>query len=157
MILSILSSSPPVSKFDALTPTCRRVGSIPSVFQVERRTKIPLADTDGNPATPADPNWTPLLITPPHQDYPSGHSTLTAAAIAVLAHFFGKNSSIIVYSGSACGRSERIRTELGYEELVEIEEAIRKTIAWKQRNPPSTVNPRQFDYSAQDAAIANLP
>jgi nucleoside-diphosphate-sugar epimerase len=53
--------------------------------------------------------------------------------------------------------SERIRTELGYEELVEIEEAIRRTIAWEQRNPPSTGNPQQFDYSAEDAAIANLP
>ena len=57
-----------------------------------------MADTDGNPATAADPNWTPLLITLPHPDYPSGHSTLTAAAIAVLAHYFGKNSSIIVDS-----------------------------------------------------------
>jgi nucleoside-diphosphate-sugar epimerase len=52
--------------------------------------------------------------------------------------------------------SERIRTELGYEELVGIEEAIRRTIAWEQRNPPSVVNPQQFDYSAEDAAIANL-
>jgi hypothetical protein len=61
-------------------------------------TAIPLADTDGNPATDADPNWTPLLITPAHPDYPSGHSTQTAAAIVVLAHYFGKKSSIIVDS-----------------------------------------------------------
>jgi dTDP-D-glucose 4,6-dehydratase len=53
--------------------------------------------------------------------------------------------------------SERIRADLGYEELVEIEEAIRRTIAWEQRNPPSTVNPQQFDYSAEDAALANVP
>ena len=53
--------------------------------------------------------------------------------------------------------SERIRTELGYEDVVEIEEAIRRTIAWEQRNPPSTVNPQQFDYSAEDAALANVP
>jgi nucleoside-diphosphate-sugar epimerase len=43
--------------------------------------------------------------------------------------------------------SERIRTEAGYEDLVEIEEAIRRTIAWEQRNPPSALNPQQFDYS----------
>src|SRR5260370_41013575 len=53
--------------------------------------------------------------------------------------------------------SERIRTELGYEDLVEIEEAIRRTIAWEQRNPPSALNPQQFDYSAEDAALANVP
>jgi hypothetical protein len=61
-------------------------------------TAIPLADMDGNLATTADPNWTPLLITPAFPEYPSGHSTLTAAGIAVLAHFFGKNSSFIVAS-----------------------------------------------------------
>jgi nucleoside-diphosphate-sugar epimerase len=53
--------------------------------------------------------------------------------------------------------SERIRTELGYEDRVEIEEAIRRTIAWEQRNPPGALNPRQFDYSAEDAALANVP
>jgi hypothetical protein len=61
-------------------------------------TAIPLADSDGNPATVADPNWTLLIITPAHPDYPSGHSTLTAAAIVVLAHNFGKDSSIVVDS-----------------------------------------------------------
>lgn len=53
--------------------------------------------------------------------------------------------------------SERIRTELGYQEPVRIEEAIRRTIAWEQRNPPRTFNPQQFDYVAEDAALANLP
>jgi nucleoside-diphosphate-sugar epimerase len=53
--------------------------------------------------------------------------------------------------------SERIRTELGYEDLVEIKEAIRRSIAWEQRNPPSALNPQQFDYSAEDAALANVP
>jgi hypothetical protein len=42
-------------------------------------TAIQLADTDGNPATTADPTWTPLLTTPPYPDYVSGYSTLTGA------------------------------------------------------------------------------
>jgi nucleoside-diphosphate-sugar epimerase len=49
--------------------------------------------------------------------------------------------------------SDRIRTELGYKEPVELEEAIRRTIAWEQQNPPSIVNPQQFDYFAEDAAL----
>jgi nucleoside-diphosphate-sugar epimerase len=53
--------------------------------------------------------------------------------------------------------SERIRTELGYEDIVEIEEAIRRTIAWEQRNQPGALNPQQFDYSAEDAALADVP
>ena len=59
---------------------------------------IPLADRDGNPATIADPNWVPLIVTPPHLDYVSTHSALTAAAIAVLSHYFRKNSSMVVDS-----------------------------------------------------------
>ena len=51
--------------------------------------------------------------------------------------------------------SERIRAELGYEEPVEIDEAIRRTIAWEQKNPPSTINPQQFGYDAEDAALAD--
>ena len=31
-------------------------------------TAIQLADTDGNPATTADPAWTPLLINPNYPD-----------------------------------------------------------------------------------------
>ena len=38
-----------------------------------------------------DPKWEPLLITPPFPEYPSGHSTQSAAAAAVLAKFFGEN------------------------------------------------------------------
>ena len=52
--------------------------------------------------------------------------------------------------------SERIRTELGYKELVEIDEAIQRTAAWEQRNPPSTINLQQFDYDAEDAALAQV-
>jgi membrane-associated phospholipid phosphatase len=66
-------------------------------------TAIPLADTDGNLATTADPNWTPLLITPPFPEYPSGHSTVSAAAATALAHYFGKNSSFIVDSDVMLG------------------------------------------------------
>jgi nucleoside-diphosphate-sugar epimerase len=53
--------------------------------------------------------------------------------------------------------SERIRTELGYEESVRIDEAIRRTIAWEQLNPPGIIDPQQFDYIAEGAALANVP
>jgi hypothetical protein len=48
-------------------------------------TAINLADTDGNPATIADPEWTPLLTTPPYPDYVSGYSGLTGAFTRSLA------------------------------------------------------------------------
>jgi hypothetical protein len=36
-----------------------------------------------------DPRWEPLLITPPFPEYPSGHSTQSGAAAAVLTAVFG--------------------------------------------------------------------
>lgn len=36
-----------------------------------------------------DPNWTPLLTTPPFPAYTSGHSTFSAAGASVLIHSFG--------------------------------------------------------------------
>ena len=36
-----------------------------------------------------DPKWSPLLITPPFPEYPSGHSTQSGAAATVLTAFFG--------------------------------------------------------------------
>ena len=52
-------------------------------------TAIRAAETDGNPATEPDANWTPLLNTPPFPEYTSGHSTFSGAAATVLADFFG--------------------------------------------------------------------
>lgn len=37
-----------------------------------------------------DPKWQALLITPPFPEYPSGHSTQSGAAAAVLTDFFGE-------------------------------------------------------------------
>jgi nucleoside-diphosphate-sugar epimerase len=50
--------------------------------------------------------------------------------------------------------SARIRRELGYEEPVAMEEAIRRTIGWERENPPDVAFLAQFDYVAEDAAIA---
>jgi len=46
-----------------------------------------------------------------------------------------------------------IRHELGYEEPVAIEEAIRRTIRWERENPPTSAFLAQFDYAAEDAAV----
>jgi membrane-associated phospholipid phosphatase len=61
-------------------------------------TAIQNADIDGNDATIADPSWTPLLTTPCHQEYPSGHSGLSTAAATVLAAFFGDHTTFTVSS-----------------------------------------------------------
>jgi nucleoside-diphosphate-sugar epimerase len=50
--------------------------------------------------------------------------------------------------------SARIRQELGYQEPVAVEEAIRRTIPWERENPPAIGFQAQFDYAAEDAAVA---
>jgi hypothetical protein len=52
---------------------------------------VQLADTDGNPATTADPTWTPALPTPNHPEYPSAHMCVNGAAMAVLRAYYGTN------------------------------------------------------------------
>jgi hypothetical protein len=54
-------------------------------------TAIRAGANDGNPATEPDPNWTPLLITPPFPEYTSGHSTFSGAAAAVLRELAGSD------------------------------------------------------------------
>ena len=61
-------------------------------------TAIPLADTDGNPATSVDLTWQPLFATPAHPEYPSGHSCVSAAAAGVLARYFGEHTHFRVTS-----------------------------------------------------------
>ena len=51
-------------------------------------TAINLADTDGNPATVADPTWVPLLTTPPYPDYPSGYNVVNSTVTHGLENLF---------------------------------------------------------------------
>ena len=55
-------------------------------------TAIQLAAQTGNPDTVADPNWQPLLNTPPNPSYVSGHGAVSGAAAEVLDHFFGTDN-----------------------------------------------------------------
>jgi membrane-associated phospholipid phosphatase len=70
-------------------------------------TAIRGGDTDNNPGTDPDPAWTPWLDTaggtPAHPEYPSGHSTVSGAAAAVLASMFGDDTPVTVTSGTRPG------------------------------------------------------
>ena len=55
-------------------------------------TAIQRADEDGNGTTIADKTWEPLLRTPPHPEYVSGHSGISGAAASILENHFGKEN-----------------------------------------------------------------
>jgi nucleoside-diphosphate-sugar epimerase len=57
------------------------------------------------------------------------------------------------FSQHAVVDTTRIRQELGYQEPIARDEALRRTIEWERANPPA-MDPRAFDYAAEDAAIS---
>ena len=61
-------------------------------------------DTDGNDATVVDETWTPLLPTPPHPEYPSGHSSVSSSMATVLELMFGAGGGPIVVTISPITR-----------------------------------------------------
>ena len=69
---------------------------------------IRAADSDGNPATSADPTWTPLVTTPPIPDYDSAHAVEGGAAAKVFQRFFGTDHiafstcSLTLPAGNTC-------------------------------------------------------
>src|SRR5439155_16501164 len=65
---------------------------------------IRLASTDGNPDTEEQADWTPVIPHPPYPEYSSGHATITGAAHAVLAIYFGDNIPVQAWS-EAMGQS----------------------------------------------------
>jgi nucleoside-diphosphate-sugar epimerase len=54
------------------------------------------------------------------------------------------------------GDSARLRSELGYQEPVGPEGALRQSIAWERANPPARFDSGQLDYTAEDAVLAGL-
>ncbi|HVR18791.1 MAG TPA: vanadium-dependent haloperoxidase [Polyangiaceae bacterium] len=66
-------------------------------------TAIRLGERDGNPDTVGDPTWRPLLETPAHPSYVSGHSGTGSAAAAVLAKVFGDSTQFAVSSDTLVG------------------------------------------------------
>lgn len=67
---------------------------------------IRLADTDGNPATTADANWSGLILAPRFPEYVSNHSTLTAAMMRVLARELGDEHAFTLESPLLPGFSQ---------------------------------------------------
>ena len=50
--------------------------------------------------------------------------------------------------------SSRIRQELGYKEHIDIDEAIQRTVNWERAHPPAQIDPKDFDYAAEDTILS---
>jgi hypothetical protein len=100
-------------------------------------TAIREADTDGNRATTADPNWLPLfdpstpvapgapaLATPPFPDHPSGHTCATGAVVSALRHFFGRDRVPLTLHSNESGTTRH------FDRLSDILEEVTNARVW---------------------------
>ena len=69
---------------------------------------IRAADPQAEADRRGDPDWTPLLTTPPFPSYTSGHSSFSGAAAAVLTQFFGTDQ--VRFSASSDGLPGTVRS-----------------------------------------------
>jgi hypothetical protein len=106
-------------------------------------TSIPLADTDGNSSTTADPDWLPLVNTPSHPEYPAGHPSQNGAAAAVLLKHFRRGAQTFTlttagqpdrtYRSIALARADgnraRVWGGMHYPSTVETSDAMGQAIA----------------------------
>jgi len=58
---------------------------------------IPKADLDNNPNTEMIANWTPLIATPNHPEYPASHPGSHGCGARLLQHFFGDANTFEVH------------------------------------------------------------
>lgn len=52
--------------------------------------------------------------------------------------------------------TSRIRNELGYDESISADEALRRAVVWERAHPSTQVDLARFDYAAEDAAYAKV-
>jgi hypothetical protein len=71
------------------------------------------------PVLKGDIGWEPLLVTPPHPEYPSAHAMFSGAAEAVLRGFFGRDDIDVAVSVTAPGSFGVTRTFRKFSELTE--------------------------------------
>lgn len=71
---------------------------------------IQLADTDNNPATIADPAWTPSVPTPNHPEYPAAHSCTAGALGEVLRHYYGTDQVSYTFDSKVTGTTRTYLT-----------------------------------------------
>jgi hypothetical protein len=88
---------------------------------------IPLGESDGNPATVADPTWKPLLGAPPHPEYPSGHGCLTGAQAKVFATFLGTKRIDLDLTSTV---SNLLQPKRHYERATDLTEEVMNARVW---------------------------
>ena len=80
-------------------------------------TAIRAADTDGNPATVADPDWLSFVVTPPYPDFTCGLTNATGSGFEVLRRFFGTDDVAYTFTAAGITRSYTSFSQAGAESV----------------------------------------
>lgn len=70
-------------------------------------------DGDGNPATTADPTWTPVVATPNHPEYPAAHGCGSAAMATILRAYYGTDSVSFDFTSTVTGGTHHFTSLTG--------------------------------------------
>ncbi len=79
---------------------------------------IPLAATDGNPATEADAAWTPVIGTPNHPEYPAAHGCGTGSAIEAVRQYYGTKKVAFSWDTTVASVVEKTRHYESTDDLI---------------------------------------
>ena len=82
-------------------------------------TAIQQGDNDGNWRTVGDPEWQPLINTPPYPDYTSGANNVTGAITGILALYFGRDRLTFQVSSTHPQVIQNVRTFNRFSEAAE--------------------------------------
>jgi hypothetical protein len=66
-----------------------------------------MADSDGNPATVADPAWMPHVPTPNHPEYPAAHGCNDGAIAEVVRSFYGTKKVSFAFDSTVTGTTHQ--------------------------------------------------
>jgi hypothetical protein len=88
------------------------------------------AGIDGNDATVAVPNWTPVLTTPNHPEYPAAHGCLTGAEAEMYSVALDTNRIDVTIRGSANGNANNWDTATTYEKVNDLQREIVNARVW---------------------------
>jgi len=74
------------------------------------RAAIPAANSDGNPATTAVPDWAPFVNTPNHPEYPAAHACFGGVTSEILEAYFKTPRIKFTWTSTVTGTSHDFRS-----------------------------------------------
>jgi hypothetical protein len=120
-------------------------------------TAIRAAETDGNPATAADPNWSSFINTPNHPSYLSNHSASSGASGAVLADFFGTDNISFTSSSEGLIVPDRTFTSFSQASAEAASSRLYAGIHWSYDNEDGLAGGRAIGHYVFATQLRPIP